>query len=421
MTDVLTTGPDAATAMAGAAQLDAWSAGAVTAGDHELVAVLRAADPDAAVLRARADVLSGRPGAARAALRGAGHAVAVPPADWAGLVDLAAVAALGTDASALPRLLAAGSSLHGQAAREWVWLVGAAAEQRAEHELADQAWRALVREHGVRSTPVLVRLLVAVLSARPAGDVAGVAEAARVAAEVVAETDLTVAERVRMVAEGAARLSARDDAPGAALLVAATARRVPDRAAWAAVVARWVPATPWTLVLGPLAGPLLGHRDADERALGRLRPGTRGPRLPVADPVGLLAGDDDAALVCTCWERSVLDGVSAQAYAARHLRPARVVLGPAVEGAAALAGLVVRAVRCPVTARVWLAVARDGEPVRLLLDGPPSEPLPAAPSSAPAAPAAVPTPHAASDDATGRPTRPAPAGTDGGTLPGGYL
>ncbi len=224
--------------------LSAWASAAEDVDDLPLAARLWDQVPDAAGAsgRARAALLTGDPAGGLAVLEAVG-AADVPddgPRSFDHVVALACRAALGR-ADELARLVAVGGVLPASVRLSYLYALGAAADAAGQRGVADEAWRAVVVEHGVRTPYVLSRFLAAWVQGRDRTD-------ARAAAVRVLEAAHELAAAVpppwedALAAEGVvAELVRRGDGAGAALLATAVARTGPRSEVLDALAARHAP------------------------------------------------------------------------------------------------------------------------------------------------------------------------------------
>jgi len=215
-----------------AALLGRWASGAdgedeFGLADELLLAAAEASGDAGSTTQQRAQIalLGGRPADCLGLLSemGCTDVAASGPGSWADLLLLGARAALG-DSSSFGVLLQASGKIGGPDRVLYAYVVATVAELRGEHTMTDEAWRAIVLDHGVRTTWSVTRAAVALVSGRdravPAEAIGPVLDAARLIRDQSAPPwlDPTAAS------DAADMLVVRDDRAGAAALVDAVVR-----------------------------------------------------------------------------------------------------------------------------------------------------------------------------------------------------
>lgn len=192
--------------------------------------------------RARVALLAGDPTGALAELEGRG-VDQVPddgPRNLDELVVLGCRAALGREDD-LSRLVAVGATIAPQLRLLYLYVLGAAAEGAGRRDLADEVWRSVVVDHGVRTPYALRRYAATWVQARSGTDVRAVVTRVATAAHGLIDVVPRPWEDVAALEAATRELVARDDAAGAALLATAVSRLGPRSDALDALVAEHTP------------------------------------------------------------------------------------------------------------------------------------------------------------------------------------
>lgn len=222
----------------------AWARAAEDVDDLGLATELwRQVDGEQAVSgRARVALLAGDAAGALALLegQGAGDVPSDGPRTLDHLVVLGCRAALGR-ADELSRLVAVGASVPPQVRLVYLYVLGAAAEGAGRQDLADEVWRSVVVDHGVRTPYALSRFLASWVQARRGPDARAVVTHVASAAHSLVDAVPRPWQDAAALEATTRELVARDDAAGAALLATAVSRLGPPSDAVDALVAAHTP------------------------------------------------------------------------------------------------------------------------------------------------------------------------------------